>query len=177
MLGLIYCAGYGTRLGELTKEIPKVMVDVAGKPCLEWIVEKFEKSGIKKIIINTHWLPLKIMEYFGDRLLYTFEPELLGEYNTLNRLEKWLKDEFVCVCNGDTLSDISLELMTNLCVSENMSVRFMDGDVYAGYSILHPDYFFGHRKFTNLITDAYWVDIGTPKGLREARRHYGKIKE
>jgi NDP-sugar pyrophosphorylase family protein len=176
MIGLIYCAGLGTRLGEITKETPKCMLDIAGKPCLERIVEKFENEGLNRIIVNTHWLPLKIMEYFGDRLLYTFEPELLGENATLARLEKWLRDEMVVVCNGDTLSDISLGIMGEICVNDEGSVRFMDGEKYAGYTVLHPDYFNGNRKFIDLMTDAYWVDIGTPKGLAEARKHYGKIE-
>jgi D-glycero-alpha-D-manno-heptose 1-phosphate guanylyltransferase len=174
---LIYCAGLGTRLGEITKDKAKCMIDVAGKPCLEWIVEKLESEGIGQIIVNTHWKPLDIMEHFSDRLLYTFEPELLGEKQTLERLCKWLKGEFVVVCNGDTLSEIDLGLMVNIAMNRDCNVRFANKDKYAGYTVLHPDYFYGNRKFTNLITPAYWVDIGTPVGLAEARKHYGKIKE
>jgi len=172
-MALIFCAGLGTRLGKLTQDRSKVMLDIAGKPCLERIVEKFENIGIGKIIVNTYWKPLDIMAYFGDRLLYTFEPELLGESNTLYRLNKWLRDEYVFLANGDTLSDINLDLMLDLCDDNEASVRYMDHDVYAGYTLLHPDYFNGNKKFIGLETNAQWTDIGTPKGLKEARKIYG----
>jgi NDP-sugar pyrophosphorylase family protein len=172
VIALVYCAGFGKRLGKLTKETPKCMIKVAGKPCLERIVEKLNGLGVKRIIVNTHWLPLRIMEYFGDRILYTFEPELMGENLTLNRLVRWLEDEFVLVCNGDTLTEVDLNAMMEIAMNNNANVRHMDHEVYAGYTILCPDYFRGNRKFINYISPDYWVDIGTPKGLKEANEHY-----
>ncbi len=172
MIALLYCAGFGTRLGELTKKTPKCMIKVAGKSCLERIVDKLNGLGVKRIIVNTHWLPLRIMEHFGDRLLYTFEPELLGEDNTLKGLEKWLDDEFVLVGNGDTLSEVDLNKMMEVAIQYECNVRHMDKEVYAGYMILHPDYFHGNRKFINYISPDYWVDIGTPSKLKEANEHY-----
>lgn len=174
---LIYAAGYGKRLGKLTEDTSKVMLPIGGKPCLEWIVEKFESAGANQIIVNTHWKALDIMSYFEDRVLYTFEPVLLGEGQTLARLEHWLKDEFAFVCNGDTLSDIDLELMLEFAAKYNCNVRHVDKGVYAGYMLLHPDYFNGNKKFIDLTTEAEWIDIGSPQGLAKAQKKYGKIKK
>jgi len=173
-VGLIFCAGLGKRLGKLTAENPKCMIDINGKPCLEHIVEYLESYGIDKVIVNTHWMPLKIMDYFGDRLLYTFEPVLLGESNTLRRLKRWLQNEFVVMVNGDTLSDVNLDLMLEVCKRGGVSVKHYDKGVYAGYAILHKDYFNGNTDFTNLISPANWIDIGSPKSLKEARKLYAK---
>ena len=172
MIALIYCAGFGKRLGKLTKEVPKCMIPVAGKPCLERIVDQLNGLGVKRIIVNTHWLPLRIMEHFEDRVLYTFEPELLGENITLNRLVRWLEDEFVIVCNGDTLTEVDLTAMVDVAMKNDCNVRHMYKEVYCGYTILCPDYFKGNRKFINYISDDYWVDIGTHSGLKEANEHY-----
>lgn len=176
MVGLIFSAGYGKRLGRITKTMPKCMIKVAGKPCLERIVSKIEALGVDRIIVNTHWLPLKIMEYFGERLLYTFEPELLGEGNTLKQLKNWLAGEYVILANGDTLSDVSLKNMLELSIYAATNVRFMDNGVYAGYSVLHPSYFDGNQEFVDYEDGSYWVDIGTPAKLKEANEHFSHRK-
>ncbi|MBU1092566.1 NTP transferase domain-containing protein [Patescibacteria group bacterium] len=172
MIGLIYCAGYGKRLGKLTESMPKCMMDVNGKPCLERIIEHFNYYGVNKIIVNTHWCNMRIMEYFGDRLLYTFEPVLLGESQTLQRLRPWLKDNYVIVANGDTLSDVNIDNLKSISMSGGVNVRHVDKGIYAGYSVLHKDYFNGNMEFTNLITPAEWVDIGDPNRLKLANELY-----
>ena len=69
MKGLILSAGLGTRLGPLTKDTPKPMIKVAGYPVLEHLVFHLHRYGITKIIVNLHYKPEKIMDYFGERLL------------------------------------------------------------------------------------------------------------
>ena len=49
--GVILCGGLGTRLGKITKQLPKPMVDVSGKPFLN-IFNSIKKNGIKKVIIS-----------------------------------------------------------------------------------------------------------------------------
>ena len=46
MEGMILAAGAGTRLGPITRDLPKAMVEVGGKPLLEWVVGNFVKAGI-----------------------------------------------------------------------------------------------------------------------------------
>jgi NDP-sugar pyrophosphorylase family protein len=167
--GLIFCAGLGTRLGKLTKDKAKAMIDINGKPCLERIADSFNALGIDKIIVNTHWQAMSIMSYFADRFLYTFEPILLGENITLHRLKHWLAEDFVLVANGDTLTNCDLNFLLETAMNYDCNVRLMDKDVYAGYMVLHPDYFMGNVKFINIEVDGDWVDIGTPEGLKKAR--------
>jgi L-glutamine-phosphate cytidylyltransferase len=50
---IILAAGQGTRLRPLTDNIPKCMVEVAGKSLIEWQLETMKKCGIKKIIVVT----------------------------------------------------------------------------------------------------------------------------
>ncbi len=54
MNALIFAAGLGTRLAHLTKEIPKALVEVNGKPMLQYAIEKMISVGVTRIVINIH---------------------------------------------------------------------------------------------------------------------------
>ena len=54
MNALIFAAGLGTRLANLTKEIPKALVEVDGKPMLLHAIEKMISVGVTRIVINMH---------------------------------------------------------------------------------------------------------------------------
>ena len=66
MKAMILAAGLGTRLLPLTKDCPKPMLKVAGKPLLEHHVEWLKAAGIREIVINLHHLGEQIEAYFGD---------------------------------------------------------------------------------------------------------------
>lgn len=63
---VIMAGGRGTRLGALTKEIPKPMLPVAGRPILERLVLHLVGSGIRRIRISVNYLAHVIEEHFGD---------------------------------------------------------------------------------------------------------------
>ena len=60
MKAIILCSGEGTRLNPITKEIPKPLLPVQGKPILEHILEMLKKHGIKEIYISVYHLKEKI---------------------------------------------------------------------------------------------------------------------
>jgi NDP-sugar pyrophosphorylase family protein len=67
MKAIILAAGKGKRMGELTKELPKPMVQVHGKPILEHIVEGLrDHAGIRDFFIITGHCAEVIEDYFGD---------------------------------------------------------------------------------------------------------------
>ncbi len=166
MGALVLAAGLGTRLRPLTYKISKCMVRVGGKPVLEHLVEHLNKYGITEIIVNLHWLPEQVYKYFGTRLLYFYEPELLGHVKTEHRLYNWLsadyEDSGYLVLNGDTLTDINIDLM----VRDRRSVLSYDKSVYTGIKYVS----FDKPKKRNF--HCYWQDIGTFEGLKKAREYY-----
>ncbi len=173
MKAIILSAGIGTRLWPLTKAIPKPMVEIAGKPVLEHIADYLNKHGIYEIIVNLHYLPEKIMNYFGTRFIYSYEPKLLGEEGTIISLSRWIEKDFCVVVNGDTLTNLDLNEMFKM--SKGQNVKFMDGETYAGVRIISPLYELGDKKSANYQNkNDWWVDIGTPEGLRKARLLYEK---
>ncbi len=63
---IILAAGKGTRMRELTQELPKPMLRVQGKPILEHIVEGLISTGIREIFIITGWHAEVIENHFGN---------------------------------------------------------------------------------------------------------------
>ena len=145
------------------------MVKVNGKPILEHLVNHLNKYGITEIIVNVHKNYEKIFKYFGTRLLYLYEPVLLGESGTEKVLQNWLGDEYI-VMNGDTLTNVNINKMIN---SRDLKVLFwnFNKDHYAGTKLVNRDYIF--RRIRKWDGDgAYYFDCGTPQKLAKARRYY-----
>jgi len=66
MKAVILAAGKGTRMKELTSELPKPMLRVQGTPILEHIVAGLKSAGVRKIFIVTGFRAETIENYFGD---------------------------------------------------------------------------------------------------------------
>jgi UDP-N-acetylglucosamine diphosphorylase / glucose-1-phosphate thymidylyltransferase / UDP-N-acetylgalactosamine diphosphorylase / glucosamine-1-phosphate N-acetyltransferase / galactosamine-1-phosphate N-acetyltransferase len=64
--GVILAAGRGTRMRELTDDVPKPMVQVRGKPVLLYIVEGFRAAGINQVLIVVGYRREAIEDYFRD---------------------------------------------------------------------------------------------------------------
>lgn len=80
MTGIVLCAGFGTRLGSLTHEVPKPILPVAGRPILDYVLANLSRAGVQSLAINLHFRPDAIRERYRDRphLRFVAEPELLG---------------------------------------------------------------------------------------------------
>ena len=63
---LLLAAGRGTRMKDLTDEIPKPMLQIAGKPLLERTIDSLREAGIEHFTIITGYRPEAIEEHFGD---------------------------------------------------------------------------------------------------------------
>jgi dTDP-glucose pyrophosphorylase len=66
MKAVILAAGKGTRMRELTQEVPKPMLEVKGKPILQHILEGIRSAGVLEFCIITGWRAEVIEEHFGD---------------------------------------------------------------------------------------------------------------
>ena len=61
---VILAGGFGTRLSEYTKTIPKPMINICGKPIITYIIKHYEKFGFKEFIIATGYKKNIINQYF-----------------------------------------------------------------------------------------------------------------
>jgi mannose-1-phosphate guanylyltransferase len=105
---MVLAAGLGTRLRPLTYEINKPMVPVLDRPVMAHIVDLLDRHGFDETIANLHYFPDSIRDYFGERLTYRTEPELLGTAGGVRGCAEFFGDEAFLVISGDALTDIDL---------------------------------------------------------------------
>lgn len=108
MRAMVLAAGLGTRLRPLTNEITKPMVPVLDRPVMAHILDLLEHHGFEDVIANLHYFPESIKQYFGERLSYRFEPELLGTAGGVRGCADFFGDDSFVVISGDALTDIDL---------------------------------------------------------------------
>ena len=75
---MLLAAGLGTRLMPLTAALPKPMMPVLDRPALAHLVDGLARQGYTELVANLHHHPAAIRDFFGDRLSYRVEEELLG---------------------------------------------------------------------------------------------------
>src|SRR3989344_2324856 len=114
MKALILAGGFGTRLGDITREIPKPMVSIVGKPFLEHQINFLKENGVTEVILAVHYMADKIKSYFGNgmrwgiTITYSEEEFPLGTAGAIKNAEKYIGETFV-VLNGDSYSHINLK--------------------------------------------------------------------
>ncbi len=108
---MVLAAGLGTRLRPLTYEITKPMVPVLDRPVMAHILDLLDRHGFEQVIANLHYFPESISDYFGERLSYRFEPELLGTAGGVRACADFFGGEPFLVISGDALTDIDLTAM------------------------------------------------------------------
>jgi NDP-sugar pyrophosphorylase family protein len=115
---MILAAGFGTRLGELTRVRPKPMLPICGAPLVRWAVLWLRAHGVREIVINLHHLGEQIAEELGDGsslgvdIAYSHEEGLiLGTGGGLRQAKSLLddgRDSPIVVVNGKILCDLDL---------------------------------------------------------------------
>ncbi len=120
MKAMIFAAGLGTRLTPITDNKPKAMVEIAGKPMLQILIEKLVDSGFSYIVINTHHFANQIIQFvqnndFGAEIHISDESDiLLDTGGGLKNAKKFFEpNDVFLVHNVDIYSDIDLIKIMN----------------------------------------------------------------
>ena len=115
LTAVVMAGGYGTRLRPLTKDLPKPMLPVGGRPLLELIIEQLRQAGIQRVNVATHHRAEKIIKHFGDgkafgvEIKYVTEARPLGTAGALGLMEA--SNEPLLVINGDVLTRVDFRAM------------------------------------------------------------------
>ena len=97
----VLCGGFGTRLGELTRGLPKPMIDIGGRPYLERVLESFAERGLRDFVLLTGYRSAFIEEHFQDGadfgvdIRYSIETEPLGTGGAIREARDFLGDRFL----------------------------------------------------------------------------------
>ncbi|OYU38051.1 MAG: nucleotidyltransferase [Pseudorhodobacter sp. PARRP1] len=77
---MLFAAGFGTRMGELTRQRPKPLIEVCGKPLIDHAVAIAQAAGITQIVVNLHYLGDQIAAHLqGSGILLSWETEQILE--------------------------------------------------------------------------------------------------
>jgi len=116
---IIIAGGKGTRLAPAFPGIPKPMVQVSGRPVIEWIIKTNIKYGIRRYLVTVGYLGNQIREFLGDgsrfgiRIDYYEERNPLGTAGAFSLFSEWVTDKPFFVFYGDTVGDVDLQRMAH----------------------------------------------------------------
>jgi len=111
MKAMILCAGRGERMRPLTDRTPKPLLPVAGKPLVQYHIEKLAAVGVTEIVINHAWLGERLEDVLGDgrqwgvSIQYSAEGEALETAGGIIKALPLLGREPFIVINGDVWTD------------------------------------------------------------------------
>ncbi|MGC8595682.1 MAG: sugar phosphate nucleotidyltransferase [Candidatus Kryptoniota bacterium] len=114
MRALIPVAGVGTRLRPHTYTLPKVLLNVGGKPIVGHIVEELISIGVRDISVVVGYLGEMVEEYlrsnYNANFKFIYQEERLGlGHATLLALREDKVDEPLLIVLGDTIFDVNLK--------------------------------------------------------------------
>jgi len=112
-------AGIGSRLRPLTNVVPKCLVPIAGRPLLDYWVEKIEAANVTEVLINTHHHAQFVRNYIeqvntDDKLHLTefHEPKLLGSAGTIAANPNFANGtEQIIAIYADNFSKVNIQEM------------------------------------------------------------------
>jgi len=117
---MILAAGFGTRMKEMGKDTPKALLPLDHLTPLDISIQKLQKAGIQKIVINLHYLGAMIIahlekkNYHDLQIIFSEEKEILGTGGGIANAENHFREETILVVNSDILSDFSfMDFMEN----------------------------------------------------------------
>ena len=119
MKAMILAAGKGERMRPLTDQIPKPLLEVAGKPLIVWHLEKLAKANFEEVIINHAHLGEMIEAYIGDgsrwnlKITYSREGSPLETAGGIKKALPLIGDQPFLVINADIYTDFNFATIKN----------------------------------------------------------------
>ncbi len=118
MRAVVLVGGLGTRLRPLTLRTPKQMLPVAGRPMIEWVIERLAGHGVDEVVLSLGYRPDAFRRAYPDatcagvRLVYAVEDEPLDTAGAIRFAAGAAGiDERFLVVNGDILSDLDVSAL------------------------------------------------------------------
>ncbi len=119
MKAFILAAGYGTRMRPLTDATPKPLLTAAGKPLIQYHIERLAAAGVQEIVINTAYLGGQIEAALKDgsnwqvQIDYSREGEPLETGGAIVYARELLGDEPFLLVNGDIYCEYPFAQLLN----------------------------------------------------------------
>ncbi len=143
---VVMAGGEGKRLRPLTEETPKPLVPVAGRPIIEYTMEKLARSGVSKVHVSVNYMADKIQDHLGDGsafgtdIDYLIEREKLGTAGALRLLPEQT-DGPILVMNADILSGVDVDGMVaqHTASASAITVGVVDYRMQIPYGVIQTE--------------------------------------
>jgi len=143
---MILAAGLGTRLGALTQDKPKALVELNGKPLLQHCIENLIDNGFYYIVINVHHFGEQIIDFVGSHR-FDAEIEISDERDLLmdtgggivKASPLFQKSKAVLVHNVDIISDVNLYELSQQFVASGDDAWMLTQDRETNRKLLFRD--------------------------------------
>jgi len=121
---LIVAGGLGSRLGSLTKNKPKPMLHIDGRPILEHCINKLEEAGIKTIYVSVNHMSEQIVDFikskkFKSKIIPIKEKIKLGTIGSLYLIKEKINYPLI-VMNADLVTSLPISTLISFYRSENV---------------------------------------------------------
>ncbi len=156
MKAVILAAGEGTRLRPFTATEPKVMIPVANRPILQYVVESLVKNGIDEIVMVVGYRRQRIMSYFGDGddfgadieyVIQRKQPPSGGTAHALYQAKDKIEDEFLVLPGDNVISKETVsDLLNNM---DDYSLLITKSETPSKYGVVTLEK--GGEEIRNLI--------------------------
>ena len=140
----VLCGGFGTRLGSLTRDLPKPMIPIGDRPYLERVLESFSERGLRRFVLLTGFRHEVIEGHFGDGsqfgidVQYSREQAPLGTGGALREARPLLAERFV-LTYGDVLRRFDYDRFVTEhqgnCLAAYPRISVGNTDVKDGFAI------------------------------------------
>lgn len=102
---MMFAAGFGTRMQHLTKDQPKPMIPVAGKPLIDHALDLARGVAPRRIVVNLHYKPDPLLDHLAGRDAQTIveQPDILETGGGLRNALPLLGDGPVFTMNTDAI--------------------------------------------------------------------------
>lgn len=109
---VLMAGGKGERLRPLTLDCPKPLLEVGGKPIIDYNIDELKANGVKNIFVTVNYLKEQLIKHFEDKEGVTCveEPKRLGTMGSLSLIDG-LKEDNLIVMNSDLLTTLNFEDM------------------------------------------------------------------
>ena len=103
---MVMAAGLGTRMRPLTDAMPKALIEVAGKPLIDFVIDPLVAAGVERIVVNVHAFADQLEAHLRRRTdaEYLISDERAGLLETgggVKHAQAMLGDAPIFVCNSD----------------------------------------------------------------------------
>jgi NDP-sugar pyrophosphorylase family protein len=127
MQAIVLAGGLGTRLRGVVPDLPKPMAPVAGRPFLEWILDRLVDARFNSAVLAVGYRHEAIRDHFGDRyrglaLHYSVEDRPLGTGGAIRLAAKMVDGDPLFVLNGDTYLEVDYRAMLAAHVAAGASM-------------------------------------------------------